>query len=579
MHRVPKSALPRSVALAGLLSWASCAHAPTSAPAPTSAQSESGAVPEGTPDAENIARARQAQGAGKRAPLFAWSEFSPAAFARAKAEGRLVLLDCVAVWCHWCHVMDETTYEDPAVAAILRERFVTLRVDVDAHPELSARYESWGWPATVIFNPAGEELGKFRGYLTAGELRAGLEAAQKAAAAGPAAPGAVEPLPKGILEPTATIDSLPWVGARLMRDLDGIFDEDEGGWGRRQKLPIGGNLEVELLRAQHGDPASPARVKLTFEKQRLILDPVWGGLYQYSTGGVWTNPHFEKRLPIQTSAIEALARGYGQTKTQALLDDALRISGYVRDFLQDGDGAFLVSQDADLGGFEGHGRFVDGHIYYHLDSMRRRALGIPRIDRSVYPHENGLGISAVLALAAVVPDPAQAAELTGRARRAAELMLTRFVEADGTVVRSREAKDAPRYLADAAALGRALAQLGARTKESRYQQAARNIASAMLRLFGTASSAQDSALDGERWLLWAHTPDPAAVGVFARRERPFAHNVLAARFLLALGDSQWKQRAQRILAGLAKPQTLDDQGRLIGEYLLALDEAGSLRWR
>src|SRR3954470_9128314 len=87
-----------------------------------------------------------------------WVDWSDSAFDRARAESRLVLLDLGAVWCHWCHVMEEKTYRDPAVVALIGERFVAVHVDQDARPDLSNRYEDYGWPATVVFDSAGREL-------------------------------------------------------------------------------------------------------------------------------------------------------------------------------------------------------------------------------------------------------------------------------------------------------------------------------------------------------------------------------------------------------------------------------------
>src|SRR5262245_21702597 len=89
-----------------------------------------------------------------------WQAWSEAGFARARAEHRLVLLDLEAVWCHWCHVMDRTTYRDPRVVRLIGERFVAMRVDQDARPDLSLRYEEWGWPATVVLSPDGVDLVK-----------------------------------------------------------------------------------------------------------------------------------------------------------------------------------------------------------------------------------------------------------------------------------------------------------------------------------------------------------------------------------------------------------------------------------
>ena len=86
-----------------------------------------------------------------------WLSWSPAVAQRAAQEQRLVLLDVEAVWCHWCHVMDATTYRDPAVARLLGQHFLAVKVDQDAMPSLAVRYERWGWPATVILAPAHEQ--------------------------------------------------------------------------------------------------------------------------------------------------------------------------------------------------------------------------------------------------------------------------------------------------------------------------------------------------------------------------------------------------------------------------------------
>src|SRR5438132_6490487 len=75
-----------------------------------------------------------------------WEDWSEGAFVRAREQKRLVLLDLGAVWCHWCHVMDETTYRDPKVVEEIRRHFIPLRVDQDARPDLSNRYEDYGWP-------------------------------------------------------------------------------------------------------------------------------------------------------------------------------------------------------------------------------------------------------------------------------------------------------------------------------------------------------------------------------------------------------------------------------------------------
>src|SRR5438105_9247131 len=102
--------------------------------------------------------------AAKTAEKLQWVSWSDDVFKQAKAEHRFVLLDLEAVWCHWCHVMDETTYRDPTVAKLLGERFIAIKVDQDANPDLSVRYERYGWPGTIVLDGEGVEIVKRRGY-------------------------------------------------------------------------------------------------------------------------------------------------------------------------------------------------------------------------------------------------------------------------------------------------------------------------------------------------------------------------------------------------------------------------------
>lgn len=94
-----------------------------------------------------------------------WQPWSDSIFEKAQQEHRFVLLDLGAVWCHWCHVMDEITYQDPKVIALINARYFAVRVDQDARPDLSLRYENYGWPATVVFNTDGSEIAKRQGYI------------------------------------------------------------------------------------------------------------------------------------------------------------------------------------------------------------------------------------------------------------------------------------------------------------------------------------------------------------------------------------------------------------------------------
>ena len=517
-----------------------------------------GMVRPGTPPQVDIVRARE-RGLTQS---FQWEEWGPEAFARAKREGRYLLIDGAAEWCHWCHVMDETTYRDPEVGRLLRERFVAIRVDVDARPDLAERWEDYGWPATILLNPEAEEVGKYRGYLPPERFLALLRRVEVLARESQGAPASLR------VDPPATPAMLPWVSASALQRMDDLYDSREGSWGAFQKTPIAENLELEVRRAARGDATARSRVVFTLAKQRPIHDPVWGGVYQYSGARHWNEQHYEKLMTLQAPNLEAYARAWALTQDAAVLTQARAIARYMETFLGAPDGTFYTNQDADVGAHDRSIPFVDGHLYYGLDDAGRRAHGIPWVDTHVYSRENGLAIAALLVLHEVTGD----AELLARARKAADALLSTHVRDEGKVWREATHRSGARFLGDAAALGRALALLAQRTGEAPYREAALRVGERLLKDFAAP----------EGGALFEATPDSDAVGVFARRERPFSQNVAAARFLAALhaltGDGTWQERGREVLAGISTANGIASQGRMIGEYLLAADELGVIPW-
>ncbi len=103
-----------------------------------------------------------------------WQDWSNDIFQKAQAEHKFVLLDLEAIWCHWCHVMDEKTYSQPEVRALLNDKFITVKVDQDSRPDLSNRYGDYGWPATVVFNSTGKEAEIRQGFIPPKEMMAML---------------------------------------------------------------------------------------------------------------------------------------------------------------------------------------------------------------------------------------------------------------------------------------------------------------------------------------------------------------------------------------------------------------------
>lgn len=316
-----------------------------------------------------------------------WVSWSDDVFKQAKSENRFVLLDLEAVWCHWCHVMDENTYKDARVIRLLRSRYVAVKVDQDSRPDLSNRYEDYGWPATVVFNGDGQEIVKRQGYLDPDEMASLLQAIIDDPTPGPSVKS--EPRINFAENPLLTSEGR----SGLKADYQVQYDTKEGGWGFNDKFLDPDSAEYALVLARAGDTDAEKKVKATLSlQQKHNIDPVWGGAYQYSAEGDWVHPHFEKIAFFQASDMRVYALAYSQYRDPAYLQAAQDIHRFLKNFMMSPDGAFYVSQDADL--IEGH----HSADYFALNDAARRKQGIPRIDKHLYARENGWIIDALTQL-------------------------------------------------------------------------------------------------------------------------------------------------------------------------------------
>jgi uncharacterized protein len=315
-----------------------------------------------------------------------WHPWSDSVFAQAKSEGRFVLLDLGTVWCHWCHVMEEVTYRDSAITDLVGRRYLAVRVDADARPDLANRYEDYGWPATIVFDSNGSEIVKRRGYLPPGQMASMLQAIIDDPSPGPSV---VAEAPLVASEETALGSSRQ---NGLRQTLIDSYDNADRGWGTTQKFLDWDTIEFCLNQTERGDQTFDRMARETLAAQLNLLDPAWGGVYQYSTDGDWQHPHFEKIMQMQAEDLRIYALAYAVWHDDTYLQAANRIRGYLKNFLTSPDGAFYTSQDADL---------IDGKHggeYFELTDSDRRKLGIPRIDTHVYARESGWAINALTVL-------------------------------------------------------------------------------------------------------------------------------------------------------------------------------------
>src|SRR6516162_6654749 len=159
-----------------------------------------------------------------------WKPWSDSVFAEARNEHRFVLLDLGTVWCHWCNVMEEVTYGDAGVIELVRKRYIAVRVDADARPDLSNRYEDYGWPATIVLNANGGEIVKRRGYLPPEQMASMLQAIIDDPTPGPSV------LPETPLVSSGDETLGPARRNELRQILVDSYDDTNLGWGTGQKF-------------------------------------------------------------------------------------------------------------------------------------------------------------------------------------------------------------------------------------------------------------------------------------------------------------------------------------------------------
>jgi uncharacterized protein YyaL (SSP411 family) len=473
-----------------------------------------------------------------------WVAWSPAVFEQARQEHRFVLLDLEAVWCHWCHVMDENTYSNPEVIALIKSKYIAVRVDQDSRPDLSNRYEDYGWPATVVFNDHGGEIVKRQAYIPPLEMIAMLKAI------------IADPSPGPSVRASEKINYQSGLGLnqewhnRLIKKLEGGYDTQVAAWGQDQKYLNCDNVEYCMAHAAEGGGRFEKMARETLAAQRQLIDSVWGGVYQYSTDDDWKHPHFEKIMQIQAGNLRIYSLAYLRWHEPGDLIAAQAIDRYLEIFLTSPDGAFYTSQDADL---------IDGQHsadYFKLDDKARRRQGIPRIDKHIYSRENGWAIDALATFSLVTDDTNQLA----RATRAAEWILAnRFLPGGGFRHDARDA--AGPYLDDTLAMGQAFLTLYSATAERRWLDHAEAAVLFIDKTFAGHPGFVTAEVDAQS----AFPPQPQ-----------YNENVAMARLGTLLsyytGKHEYRAAAENALRWIAAPEIAGKRFSDVGGVLLADEE-------
>ena len=476
------------------------------------------------------------------------TQLGPEVFRTASEQDRFVLLDLHAVWCHWCHVMDEETYGDRQVRALIAKRFLPVSVDADNDPGLASRYGAWGWPATIVLAPDGTEIVKRRGFIPAQQMASLLAAIIDDPSPGPSVGRAVDPGPTD----AAALTDLQ--RQALQATYLAQYDVGHGGWGQIHKYVDAATIELALSQLDAGDLNAERRVRETLDANLNLIDPVWGGVYQYSDTADWRSPHYEKLLSYQADDLRVYSEAYARWHDPRYLEAAGSIRRYLAEFLTDPDGAFYVSQDADLSAR------VPGAKYYRLGDQGRRSLGLLRVDRHLYARENGWAIGALCRYFDVTGDAASLAS----AVRAAEWIVAHRSNAGG--FRHDESDQGGPYLEDSLSMGGAFLALYRSTGERQWlSRAAEVLAFINAQLRHPVAG------------FIASPVSASAIGVFREPVRPYDQNAVTARLANLVhrytGNIEYRQIAQHAMKWLVTIPP--DDADLHADVLLADRQLGA----
>jgi uncharacterized protein YyaL (SSP411 family) len=281
-----------------------------------------------------------------------------------------MLLAISAVWCHWCHVMDETTYSHPGVIDLINRDYVPVRVDNDVRPDINQRYNMGGWPSTVFLTPSGDILTGGT-YMPPDQMASALTrvADYYRSHQAEVATSALESRKRATMGVARSAGSL--TDGLVDSVLDAVktaYDPEYGGFGNAPKFPQSEAILLLLEQAAIRSDDELRRMAVhTLEAMSSggTYDHVEGGFFRYSTTQDWSVPHFEKMLEDHAGLVQALSLA----GMREILD---KTTGYLDRVLRDPKTSLYAgSQDAD-------------EHYYSLEAARREKLTPPYVDRRVY---------------------------------------------------------------------------------------------------------------------------------------------------------------------------------------------------
>ena len=490
----------------------------------------------------------------------AWRPWGPPAFAAAQAADRPVILSINAVWCYWCHEMDDHTYRNPQVARFVNEHFIPVRVDTDHRPDINARYNVGGWPTTSFLTPHGGYIAGAT-YLPADQFLAMLDEVRRAYAdRKPELYQQANDILRQRREHAARVVAGREPDAALVdqicRRVAGTYDPSHGGFGVAPKFPAAPMLRLLLHRYRvTGEPFFRAMLKKSLDAiaDGAMHDAIGGGFFRFVAGDDWTLPQHEKMAEDNIALAGALLDAAVLLQRPRYRECAARAVDYILDTLYD---------PIARGSRGSQGAHSD---YFGQPAAERARRPAPPIDPYCYTSLTAQGASLLFAAAWRLGRP-ELADIAGRlldnlTAAAASGRLPHTFTADGFIPPS----DGGDLLVDWATF--LLAALDGHDSlpagDDRYRNAAEAAGGVLLERF----------LDGARGGFYDIENYPARPGYLQAREKPLAENTAAAAGMMRLhhitGDSRYRQAARHTLSAYAEANR--DYGELAADYAIAVD--------
>jgi hypothetical protein len=299
-----------------------------------------------------------------------WHEWGAEAFARAAGEDKPILLDIGAVWCHWCHVMDRESYEDPGLAEVINQNFIAVKVDRDERPDVDTRYQAAvaaisgqnGWPLTAVLTSEGKPF--FGGTYFPRDDRYGRPGFERVLRS---MVDAWKTRREEVMESAGTVvEAIEYnenfagrAGNLSMSIVDKMvasalekFDRHHGGFGSQPKFAHPSAIDLLLdVATRTGNEAAREAATVTLEKMARggVYDHLGGGFHRYSVDEAWVVPHFEKMLYDNAELLKNYVhafQSYVDPESARVAKDIIR---WMDAWLTDRErGGFYASQDADI---------------------------------------------------------------------------------------------------------------------------------------------------------------------------------------------------------------------------------------